>query len=70
MICMDEKLHQLLGEAREPLLHAPGDNRKVDFEYTQNGTCSIFVFVELLRGVRHVSIWVHRTAINWAEGQN
>ncbi|MCI9681767.1 MAG: hypothetical protein HFI26_10315 [Lachnospiraceae bacterium] len=48
VVCMDEKLYQLLGEAREPLPTRPGDTRKTDSEYVRNGTCSIFVFVEPL----------------------
>lgn len=67
VVCMDEKPYQLLGEAREPLPMRPGDTQKVDSEYIRNGTCSIFVFVEPLGGVRHVSVREHRTAIDWAE---
>lgn len=67
VVCMDEKPYQLLGEAREPLPMRPGDTRKVDSEYVRNGTCSIFIFVEPLGGVRHVSVREHRTAIDWAE---
>ena len=67
VVCMDEKPYQLLGEVREPLSMRPEDTGKIDSEYVRNGTCSIFVFVEPLRGVRHVSVREHRTAINWAE---
>ena len=67
VVCMDEKPYQLLGGVREPLSMRPGDTEKIDSEYVRNGTCSIFVFVEPLRGVRHVSVCEHRTAINWAE---
>lgn len=67
VVCMDEKPYQLLGETREPLPMRPGDTRKVDSEYVRNGTCSIFVFVEPLSGVRHVSVGEHRTAVDWAE---
>ena len=63
VVCMDEKPYQLLGEVREPLSMRPGDTEKIDSEYVRNGTCSIFVFVEPLRGVRHVSVREHRTAI-------
>lgn len=45
----------------------PGDTKKTDSEYIRNGTCSIFVFVEPLGGVRHVSVRKHRTAADWAE---
>lgn len=67
VVCMDEKPYQLLGEAREPLPMRPGDDPKVDSEYTRNGTCSIFAFVEPLGGKHHVSVREHRTATDWAE---
>ena len=67
VVCMDGKPYQLLGEAREPLPMRSGDTQKVDSEYIRNGTCSIFVFVEPLGGVRHVSVREHRTAVDWAE---
>lgn len=67
VVCMDEKPYQLLGELREPLPMRPGDTLKIDSEYVRNGTCSIFVFVEPLGGVRHVSVREHRTAVDWAE---
>lgn len=66
VVCMDEKPYQLLGETREPLPIRPGDTRKTDCEYVRNGTCSIFVFVEPLGGIRHVSVREHRTALDWA----
>lgn len=67
VVCMDEKPYQLLGEARESWAMRPGDNQKLDSEYTRNGTCSIFSFVEALAGKHHVSVREHRTAIDWAE---
>lgn len=67
VVCMDEKPYQLFGDAREPLPMRPGDTQKTDSEYVRNGTCSIFVFVEPLGGVRHVSVREHRTATDWAE---
>ena len=67
VVCMDEKPYQLLGEARAPLPMRPGNTQKTDSEYVRNGNCSIFVFVEPLGGVRHVSVREHRTAADWAE---
>lgn len=67
VVCMDEKPYQLLSEVREPLPMRPGDTKKIDFEYIRNGTSSIFVFIEPLGGVRHVSVRKHRTAADWAE---
>jgi hypothetical protein len=67
VVCMDEKPYQLLWETREPLPMRPGDTQKTDSEYVRKGLCSIFVFVEPLGGVRHVSVREHRTAVDWAE---
>lgn len=67
VVCMDEKPYQCLGEIREPLPMRPGDNQKADSEYIRQGTCSIFVFVEPLRGWRHSSVRETRTAFDWAE---
>ena len=67
VVCMDEKPHQLLGEARGALPMRPGDLQKIDSEYKRNGTASIFVFIEPLGGIRHVSVREHRTAKDWAE---
>lgn len=61
VVCMDEKPYQLLGETRESLPMRPGDTQKTDSEYVRKGLCSIFVFVEPLGGVRHVSVREHRT---------
>lgn len=66
VVCM-EKPYQLPRETRESLPMRPGDTQKLDSEYVRNGTCSIFVFVEPLGGVRHVSVREHRTALDWAE---
>ena len=67
VVCMDEKPYQLLGEARGALPMRPGDLQKIDSEYKRNGTASIFVFIEPLGGIRHISVREHRTAKDWAE---
>ena len=67
VVCMDKKPYQLLGETREHLPMRSGDNQKVDSEYTRNGTCSIFAYVEQLAGKHHISVREHRTAVDWAE---
>lgn len=64
---MDEKPYQLLGENREPLPVRPSTTQKLNSEYIRNDTCSIFVFVQPLGGVLHVSAKEHRTAVDWAE---
>lgn len=67
VVCMDEKPYQLLGEVRDSWAMRPGDDKKVDSEYSRNGTCSIFAFIEPLGGMHHVSVREHRTAKDWAE---
>lgn len=67
VVCMDEKPYQILGEVRDSWAMRPGDDKKVDSEYTRNGTCSIFAFIEPLGGKHHVSVRKRRTAKDWAE---
>ena len=63
---MDEKPYQLLDHARDPIPATPGHDRKEDSEYVRHGTCSIFVWVEPLRGWRHVDAQRQRTKLDWA----
>ena len=66
MICMDEKPYQLLAEVREPISMKPGSVKKVDSEYSREGTCSIFIFTEPLAGWRYAEAFEHRTKKDWA----
>jgi hypothetical protein len=66
MVCMDEKPYQLLGHARDPIPAGPGRDRLEDSEYVRAGTCSIFCWVEPLRGWRRVDAQPHRTKVDWA----
>jgi hypothetical protein len=66
VMCMDEKPYQLLGHARDPIPAEPGQDLKEDSEYVRHGTCSIFCWVEPLRGWRRVDAQSHRTKIDWA----
>jgi hypothetical protein len=66
LICMDEQPVQLLGDRYEAIEMKPGKPRKEDFQYTRNGTCSIFMFTEPLGGWRHASAKEHRTKLDWA----
>ncbi len=52
VICMDEKPYQLLDECRQPIPMKPGEVKRYDSEYIRNGTCSIFIFTEPLKGWR------------------
>jgi DDE superfamily endonuclease len=66
VVCMDEKPYQLLGQARDPIPAAPGQDRKEDSEYVRCGTCSIFVWAEPMAGRRRVVARRQRTRIDWA----
>jgi hypothetical protein len=66
VVCMDEKPYQLLGEVREPIPVEPGKIEKIDSEYKREGTCSIFIFTEPLRGWRYAEALERRTKIDWA----
>ena len=61
VVCMDEKPCQLLGHARDPIPATPGHDRKEDSEYVRHGTCSIFIWVEPLRGWRRCDAQPRRT---------
>jgi hypothetical protein len=66
VVCMDEKPYQLLAHVRDPIEARPGRDAREDSEYVRHGTCSIFVWVEPLRGWRRVDAQPRRTKIDWA----
>ena len=66
LICMDEQPCQLLSHSVKPLPMAPGKQLCEDYEYVREGTCSIFVFTEPLKGWRHVEAVKRRTKLEWA----
>ena len=67
VVCMDEQPFQLLSETRSPIPMGPGRARVVDYEYTREGTCTVWMFVEPLGCWRDVQVTSHRTAVDWAE---
>jgi len=66
LVCMDEQPVQLIKETRQPLPAEPGTPKRYDYEYERNGTATIFMFTEPLRGIRTVSVRERKTAIDWA----
>jgi hypothetical protein len=66
VVCMDEKPYQLLHHARDPIPAKPGQDLREDSEYVRNGTCSIFCWVEPLRGRRRIEARPQRTKVDWA----
>ena len=65
-VCMDETSKQLVGETRTPLPAMPGQPRRIDYEYERHGVRNLFLFVEPLRGWRHVIVTERRTKQDWA----
>jgi hypothetical protein len=57
---------QLIQEVRKPLPAEEGQPERYNYEYERNGTATIFMFTEPLRGVRMLSVREHKTAIDWA----
>ena len=66
VVCVDESSKQLTKDVRKPLKAKPGTVLKYDTEYERNGTASIFMGFEPLKGVRYTKITEQRTQIDWA----
>jgi hypothetical protein len=66
IVCMDETSKQLIGETRLPVDAAPGQPRRVDYEYQRKGVADLFLFFEPLRGWRRVWIAPQRRKVEWA----
>ena len=67
VVNVDEQPIQMLSHTREPQPVAPGRSAREDYEYKREGTASVFLFTEALRGWRRVSGRRHRTSVDWAE---
>jgi transposase len=65
-VCMDETSTQLVADTRPPLPAAPGRVAREDYEYARRGVANLFLFVEPLRGRRHVRVTDRRTKQDWA----
>jgi hypothetical protein len=66
VICFDEKSKQLVGEVATPIPASAGQPERIDYEYVRNGTANLFLFVEPLRGFRHLNVTSRRTKLDFA----
>jgi hypothetical protein len=66
LVCMDEQPVQLLADRYKAIEMKQGSPKKEDFQYTRNGTASIFMFTAPLECWRHVDAQEHRTKLDWA----
>ena len=65
VVCMDEKPLQLFASPRRSLRSKDGRIEYEDSEYIRNGTASVFLFTEPLRGWRKADAQEHRTREDW-----
>jgi hypothetical protein len=66
VVCMDEQPVQLINEVKIPVSETKEHPKRVDYEYERNGTASIFMFTEALKGWRKVEVREHRKKVDWA----
>jgi transposase len=66
VVCFDESPYQLVSEVRQPLPIAPGRSVRYDYEYSREGTCTLFMFLPPLQGWRHIKVTARRTAQDFA----
>ena len=66
VVCMDESCKQLIGEVRRQIPAAPGRPLRYDDEYVRYGVAEIFLFIEPLKGQRHIHVTEQRTRKDWA----
>jgi transposase len=67
VVCIDEKPIQLLEDTRPPSGIAPGEIKKVDFEYKRKGTANVFCAVEPLQGIYVNKVTETRTGAEFAK---
>jgi len=61
VVCIDEKLKQLIQNTKTPLPLRRGKPERSDYEYKRNGTCQLFIAVEPKGGRRFVRVTRRRT---------
>lgn len=66
VICIDEKLKQLIKETVTPIKPKPGQLERYDYQYERAGTANIFMMCNPIDGWRTVKVTERRTAIDYA----
>ena len=66
VVCFDESPTQLIGEVRRPIPAAPGRPERHDYEYKRNGAVNLFVWLDVHRPWRQVTVTDQRTARDYA----
>lgn len=66
VVCLDEQPTQLIGETRQPIPAAPGQEQRYDYEYERLGAVNTFMVVEPLTGWRKANVRATKTALDLA----
>jgi len=66
VVCVDEKLKQLIADTRVSLPLKRGNPARTDYEYKRNGTCHLFVAIEPKGCKRTVRVTRRRTKKDYA----
>src|SRR4051812_36928834 len=66
-LCMDERPCQLLGEVMAPLPVRPGVPKRIDNEYTREGTCVVLLAYDIDKGIRYTEVKEQRTKKDYAQ---
>jgi DDE superfamily endonuclease len=67
VVCFDEASKELHAEVREPIPASPGRPARRDYEYARRGTANLFIAVEPLAGVRHLTVTERRGTADFAD---
>lgn len=62
VVCLDEKGKELRQTPRGELAMAPGEAKRVDYEYKRQGSCNLFVAYQVQSGYRQVWVSARRQA--------
>lgn len=66
LVCFDERPYQLLDDIVEPLPIEPEQPVRIDYQYSREGMCNLFVFYAPHYGWRHVEVTQSRTKKDFA----
>jgi len=66
VVCFDERPYQLLADIVEPLPCKADQLPRIDYQYSREGMCNLFVFYAPHYGWRHVEITKSRTKQDFA----
>jgi len=66
-LCMDERPCQLLDEVMTPLPVKSGVPKRVDHEYSREGTCVVLLAYDIDRGIRYTEVKEQRTKKDYAQ---